>query len=104
MSDGRRFFTKKEGLPRLVNDKKIVVGSILTMNYALKNLVEKCGLSLSEACQLTSLNPAKIMGINKITGSIAVGKKADVVVLDDNFECLATFIEGRLVYQRLSKE
>lgn len=100
MSDGRRFFTEKGGVPRLVNDKKIIVGSILTMNYALKNLAEKCGLSLFQACQLTSLNPAKIMGIDKITGSIEVGKKADVVVLDGNFECLATFIEGRLVYQR----
>ncbi len=100
MSDGRKFFTKKEDVVRLVEDKRIIVGSILTMNYALKNLVEKCGLSLFEACQLTSLNPAKVVGINKITGSIKVGKKADLVVLDGNFECLATFIEGRLVYQK----
>ncbi len=100
MSDGRRFFTKKEEVARLVEDKKIIVGSILTMNYALKNLVEKCGLSLPQSSRLTSLNPAKVIGMDRITGSIEVGKKADLAILDANFECLITFVGGKLVYQR----
>ena len=100
MSDGRKFFTKKEDVARLVEDKRMIVGSILTMNYALRNLVKKCGLSLPQASRLTSLNPAKVIGMDKITGSIEVGKKADVAVLDTNFECLMTFVEGKLVYQR----
>lgn len=100
MSDGRKYFTKKEEVARLVEDKKIIVGSILTMNYALKNLVEKCGLSLPQASRLTSLNPAKVIGMDRITGSIEVGKKADLAILDANFECLITFVGGKLVYQR----
>lgn len=100
MSDGRKFFTKKEDAARLVEDKRMIVGSILTMNYALRNLVKKCGLSLPQSSRLTSLNPAKVIGMDKITGSIEVGKKANVAILDANFECLATFIEGKLVYQR----
>ena len=100
MSDGRKFCTKKEDVARLVENKRIIVGSILTMNYALKNLVEKCGLSLSQASRITSLNPAKVIGIDKITGSIEIGKKADLAVLNSNYECLITFVEGRLVYRR----
>lgn len=100
MSDGRKFFTEKEDVARLVENKKTIVGSILTMNYALRNLVKKCKLSLPQAFQLTSLNPAKVIGMDKITGSIEVGKKADVAIFDANFECLMTFAEGKLVYQR----
>lgn len=100
MPDGRKLFTKKGGVARLVEDEDEIVGSIITMNYALRNLVEKCGLSLPQASQLTSLNPARVIGIDKITGSIEVGKKADIAVLDANFECRVTFLEGRLVYQK----
>lgn len=100
MSDGRKFFTKKEDAARLVENKKMIVGSILTMNYALRNLIRKCGLSLPQASRLTSLNPARVIGMDKTTGSIEVGKKADVAVLDASFECLMTFVEGKLVYQR----
>ena len=99
MSDGRKYFTKKEEVARLVEDRRIIVGSILTMNYALRNLVKKCGLSLPQASRLTSLNPAKVIGMDKITGSVEVGKKADLAILDANFECLITFMEGKLVYQ-----
>ncbi|MCD6232699.1 N-acetylglucosamine-6-phosphate deacetylase [Candidatus Aerophobetes bacterium] len=100
MSDGRKFYTKKGDVARLVEDKRIIVGSILTMNYALKNLVKKCGLSLLEASKITSLNPAKVIGLDKEVGSIKVGKKANLAVLNADFECLLTFIEGKLVYQK----
>ena len=100
MSDGRKFRTKKGDVARLVENERIIVGSILTMNFAFKNLVKKCGLSFSQASLLTSLNPARIIGLDKLTGSIEVGKKADIAVLDPNFECLMTFVEGKLVYQK----
>ena len=100
MSDGRKFYTKKGDVARLVENKRMIVGSILTMNYALRNLVKKCGLSLAEGSRITSLNPAKVIGLDKEVGSIEVGKKANLVVLNEDFECLLTFIEGKLVYQK----
>ena len=99
MSDGRKFFTKKGDVARLVGSK-IIVGSILTMNYALRNLVEKCGLSLYEASRVTCLNPAIVVGVDREVGSIEVGKKANLAILAPDFECLGTFIEGKLIYQR----
>jgi len=100
MSDGRKFYTKKDDVARLVENKRMIVGSILTMNYALKNLITKCGLSLLEASQITSLNPAKVIGLDNKVGSIEVGKRANLAVLNADFECLLTFIEGKLVYQK----
>jgi len=102
MSDGRKFYTKKGDVARLVENKRMIMGSILTMNYALKNLVKKCGLSLSQASQITSLNPAKVIGLDGETGSLEVEKKADIAVLNPDFECLMTFVEGKLVYQSVS--
>ncbi len=101
MSDGRKFYTKKGDVARLVENKRVIVGSILTMNHALKNLVKKCGLSLPQASRITSLNPAKVIGLDGKTGSLEVGKKADIAVLSSNFECLMTFVEGKLVYQKI---
>jgi len=98
MSDGRKFYTKKGDVARLVENKRMIVGSILTMNYALKNLVRKCGLSLFQASQITSLNPTKVIGLDGQIGSLEIGKKADIAVLNSNFECLMTFVEGKLVY------
>jgi N-acetylglucosamine-6-phosphate deacetylase len=40
------------------------------------------------------------MGINGQTGAIAVGKDADLVLLDDDFHVLATVVGGRVVYRR----
>ena len=104
MSDGRKFYTKEGDVARLVENKRMIVGSILTMNYALRNLVKKCGLSLIEGSQITSLNPARVVRLDKEVGSIEVGKKANLAVLDTDFECLLTFIEGKLVYQKKSSD
>lgn len=97
-SDGRKFYTRRGDAARLVVDNKII-GSTLTMNIALKNLVEKCGFSLPEASRITSLNPARVIGLQDSLGSIEPGKLADIAVLNPEFECLMTLREGRPIYQ-----
>ncbi|HUA36236.1 MAG TPA: amidohydrolase [Candidatus Binataceae bacterium] len=68
-------------------------------------------LDLPTAIAAYTVNPARAMGMGDITGSIAVGKSADLVVLDRNLfevapsdiadvKVLTTFFEGREVYQR----
>lgn len=100
MSDGREFSTRKDDVARLTRDSKVIVGSILTMNYALRNLVKKCGLSLIQASKLTSFNSARVMGLEEEIGSLEVGKSADLTVLNSSFDCLLTLIEGRVAYRK----
>ena len=46
-----------------------------------------------------SLNPATTLGIEQETGSIAVGKWADIVLMDEDFNVQRTFLQGRTVYK-----
>ena len=61
----------------------ILSGSALTMAKGVKNLVDKCGIELSEALRMASLYPARLLGISNRLGMIKKGYKADVVFLDE---------------------
>ncbi len=52
------------------------------VHHEMKLLVERVGLSPLEAIQAATINGAKVIGIEDNTGSIAVGKSADLVILD----------------------
>jgi N-acetylglucosamine-6-phosphate deacetylase len=79
-----------------------LAGSVLTMNGALRNLIKFTGCSLKEALQMVSENPAKKMGIFDRKGSIALHKDADLVVLDDGLNVVATMREGNIIFQKQS--
>ena len=68
-------------------------------------------LDLAAAIAAYTANPARAMGLNGVTGSLSIGKSADLIVLDRNLfaiapsdigdtEVLTTFFEGRVAFQR----
>ena len=79
-----------------------LAGSSLTMIGALKNAVKSANLPLPEALNTITLNPAKLLGIEGKKGSIAVGKDADIVVFDKEFDVKMTMIRGRIAYIKRS--
>ena len=88
----------KNGEARLVDGT--LAGSVLRMNVAVKNMVEKAGLSLEDACDLATVNPAKVLGIESEAGSIREGKRADFAVLDADFNVLYTVSGGEIIYRK----
>ena len=88
----------KNGEARLENGT--LAGSVLRMNVAIKNMVEKAGLTLEEACDLATKNPAKVLGIEEEAGSIREGKRADFAVLDDKFNVICTVCGGEIIYRK----
>ncbi len=76
-----------------------LAGSTLTLDKAVRNLMEFCGISLEQAIPCATENPAKEIGIYDICGSIDVGKRADMLVLDDTstFEINKIMINGRFI-------
>ena len=76
-----------------------LAGSVLKMNLAVKNMVEKVGLSLCEAADCASYNPAKALGMEEEIGSVALGKRADFTVLGPDFDVLMTVVGGEIVYR-----
>jgi N-acetylglucosamine-6-phosphate deacetylase len=63
-------------------------------------MVDLCGLSLVEAAQMASLNPARALRIDQRKGSIAPGMDADLVVLTPDLDVRETWVSGRAVYAR----
>ncbi len=64
----------------------VLAGSVLTMNQALIHIINATDCSLVDAVKMASTTPAKELGLSHQIGSITVGKKADLVVLDDCFQ------------------
>ena len=87
----------KDGQARLKDGT--LAGSVLKMNVAVKNMVEKVGVPFEEAIDFATANPARNLGIYGEVGSIAVGKRADLTVLDSNYNVLYTFVDGKNVYK-----
>lgn len=55
-------------------------GSILDAYEGLANVVTFCGIPLHQAIKLWTINPAKLVGLDKRVGTIEVGKDADFIL------------------------
>ncbi len=73
-------------------------GSTLTTGQALKNLAAFTGQPVERVLPLLTLNPARLIGMEERKGSIAPGKDADLVVLDDQLNVKQTYVSGVCVY------
>lgn len=72
-------------------------GSTLTTGQALKNIMKFTGRPIEEVLQLLTVNPAKLIGVFDKKGSIADGKDADLVILDEENNVTDTFVRGKQV-------
>lgn len=82
---------------RLPDRDMILAGSALSPLDGLRNVVRLFGKDVATASRVWSATPARLMGLNK--GEIAVGRDADLIVLDENLELLYTLVAGNVVYQ-----
>ncbi len=82
-----------EGEARLARTESLA-GSTLTMNDALRRAVRDSGLSVEQASAAASANPARVLGLEASIGSIAPGRRADLVVLDDDLQVTAVMAGG----------
>ena len=87
----------KNGEARL--EDGTLAGSVLRMNRAVQNTVEKVGVPFTKAVDFATINPARMLGIDKETGSIAVGKRADFTVINANYDVLYTVSGGKVIYK-----
>jgi N-acetylglucosamine-6-phosphate deacetylase len=71
-----------------------LAGSTLTMGKALRRAVRDSGLSVEQASAAASANPARVLGLEASLGSIAPGRRADLVVLDDDLHVSAVMAGG----------
>ena len=76
-----------------------LAGSVLRMNRAVQNMVEKVGVPFTQAIDYATINPARMLKIDEEAGSIKVGKRADFTVLNANYDVVMTIRGGEIIYQ-----
>jgi N-acetylglucosamine-6-phosphate deacetylase len=87
--------TVRNGIPRLADGN--LAGSTLTLDRAIKNMVEKVNIPLEEALKMATYNPARLIGVGKEKGRILEGYDADIAILDRELDVNAVIKKGRLL-------
>ena len=74
-----------------------IAGSTLDLIDAVKNLSRFADISFGEALYCATAAPAKMIGLYDTVGSLDTGKRADMIVLDNNFEITEVYLGGEKV-------
>ena len=92
---GQKFVSK--GIECRLPDGTIA-GSILALNKGVWNVYTNSDIPLYECVNCASLNPANAIGIGNKKGSLEVGKDADIIITDCEFNVEKTIIGGTIRY------
>ncbi len=76
-----------------------VAGSVLHLNKGVWNVFSNSQIPLWECVNCASLNPATTIGLDKTKGSLDIGKDADIIITDSEFNVLKTIIGGNTKYE-----
>jgi N-acetylglucosamine-6-phosphate deacetylase len=71
-----------------------LAGSTLTMDEAVRRGVISCGLPVERSVAAATINPARLLGLDATAGSLAPGKRADLLHLDDELRIVGRMCAG----------
>lgn len=77
-----------------------IAGSVLTMDRAVQNFMHFTDQPIWRVVNMASLYPARSIGEDAHVGALLPGKKADIIIVDEEFNIIHTFVGGRCVYSR----
>jgi N-acetylglucosamine-6-phosphate deacetylase len=77
-------------------DKTSFGGSVATADRLVRTMVQQADVALSEALQMLTHTPARVMGIDGRKGSLAVGKDADLVAFDGDIRVALVMVGGQI--------
>jgi N-acetylglucosamine-6-phosphate deacetylase len=80
---------------RLTNG--LLAGSLLSLDQALRNLVNFTDCSLEEALPSITQVPARLLGLDSSLGNLVVGAKADLVLLTSDMYVSDVWLNGRQI-------
>lgn len=76
-----------------------LAGSVNTMINSIKNIMLFSGCSLEDAVTMASTTPARELGILNKKGSLDIGKDADIVILDNEYNVVKTICRGKVAFE-----
>lgn len=84
----------------VLSDTGRLSGSAMPVLYGIQNLVEKLGVPMEECCKFFCYNPIRKYSDPNKKGSLKEGKDADFVVISDDYQVIATYSEGRIIFDK----
>jgi N-acetylglucosamine-6-phosphate deacetylase len=88
--------TVRDGVPTLDGGGSLAA-STLTLDAAVRNFVQSCGMTMVEAARAVSGRPAELLGRQDTIGAVAAGAYADLVVLDEGLHTRQVMHRGTWV-------
>ena len=92
--DGGELFYN-DGEVGLLPDSVNLASSVRGMDFMVRHMHQRVGLDLPAAVRMATLTPATILGLQDEIGSLAVGKRADLLFLDAHLNVTRVLVEGR---------
>jgi len=84
---------RREGLPQAT--PRTLIGTTLGLNQLIGRLMKFTGCTLETALKTVTEVPARTLGLEKKKGSLAIGKDADIVILNQDLSVFATIVGGK---------
>lgn len=81
---------------RTRNERGSIAGSVITLLDAV-NLMRSLGFSGDKIAAMASRNPARLLGLDDMRGSIEKGKRADIVAIGEDGKPALVIIGGRVI-------
>ena len=76
-----------------------IAGSVTNLMNCVRTAVKEMGIPLESAVKCAAVNPAKAIGLYDRYGSLEIGKKADVVLLDKELNIQYVIQDGQVIYK-----
>ncbi len=102
MNDGKyelagQSITVQGGIARTIAGG--LAGSTLTLDKAVKNILQFSDISINQAVRLATLTPATALGLAGVKGEIRPGADADILITDMEMNIKAVVIAGQVLYR-----
>jgi N-acetylglucosamine-6-phosphate deacetylase len=94
--DGGEPILRRDGVG-IMPDGLALASGVVGLDHCLRTFHRLTGVPLVEAVRMATLTPARIAGWDNEIGSIAPGKRADLLVLSPALEVQQVFVDGRAV-------
>jgi N-acetylglucosamine-6-phosphate deacetylase len=78
-------------------DGKGLASGVMGLDHCVRTFHRLTGVPLPETVRMATLTPARILGLDRECGSLEVGKRADLVVLDRELTVRRVYVGGRRV-------
>lgn len=85
----------KDNMCTLKENEGTLAGSTLTMIRGFRHLVKEIGLTVEQASEAASGNPARLLRMDHLTGSVETGKLGDLLLVNRDLQLETVWVEGR---------